>query len=253
MTDELTPEQEEAVRHLLSEARHAEPVPAEVVARLDATLADLVADGVADEGVTAPAPVTDLSGVRRRRRNAGRLLLAAAAIVVGGVAIGQSLDGATMDSADSGADGGGAALQEQPRESAAEESAQDDAGGDSAEAPAASNVPPGPGDADLLADVEVPLLLSSDSFAEDVQRQLSRTSAERRRAAANDFNALTSYPDQAFLCADGDYGRGAKLPAYYDSEEAVLVLRRPRAGIQRVDLLACGTAVQLDSVDLPAP
>ena len=36
-------------------------------------------------------------------------------------------------------------------------------------------------------------------------------------------------------------------------EEAVLVLRRPRSGLQRVDLLACGTAVELNSVELPAP
>ena len=49
------------------------------------------------------------------------------------------------------------------------------------------------------------------------------------------------------------YGEGATLPAYYDAEEAVLVLRRPQAGIQRVDLLTCGTAEELDSVDLPAP
>ena len=52
---------------------------------------------------------------------------------------------------------------------------------------------------------------------------------------------------------DGPYGEGATLPAYYDAEEAVLVLRRPQAGIQRVDLLTCGTAEELDSVDLPAP
>ena len=56
-----------------------------------------------------------------------------------------------------------------------------------------------------------------------------------------------------FVCAAGEYGEGATLPAYYDAEEAVLVLRRPRAGIQRVDLLTCGTAVPLNSVDLPAP
>jgi hypothetical protein len=54
-----------------------------------------------------------------------------------------------------------------------------------------------------------------------------------------------------FVCAAGAYGEGATLPAYYDAEEAVLVLRRPRAGIQRIDLLTCGTAVPLNSVELP--
>ena len=86
------------------------------------------------------------------------------------------------------------------------------------------------------------------------RRALGRTSAVRRKAAKDDYDGVSAYAraDPGFMCATGPYGEGATLPAYYDAEEAVLVLRRPRAGIQRVDLLACGTAVELNSLDLPA-
>ncbi|MCW2736347.1 hypothetical protein, partial [Nocardioides sp.] len=82
MTDSsgLTPEQD-AVRGLLADARHDGPVPPEVVARLDETLASLVSErGEAPLTGNAPAPVVDLGA--RRRRAAGIGLLAAAAVVV---------------------------------------------------------------------------------------------------------------------------------------------------------------------------
>ena len=103
----------------------------------------------------------------------------------------------------------------------------------------------------LLDQLNAPLRLTSDDFAMDVQRSLRAQLTQRREAALSDLDGLATY-SQDFVCPDADYGEGAKLPAYYDAEEAVLVLRRPRAGIQHVDLLACGTAAQLNSVDLPA-
>ena len=63
---ELTPEQESAVRRLLAEARHDEPIPADVAARLDRVLAGLTRD---EPGAPGVAPVIDLAA-RRRRRNA---------------------------------------------------------------------------------------------------------------------------------------------------------------------------------------
>ena len=97
MTDSprLPPEQEH-VRRLLADARHDGPVPPEVVARLDETLASLVSErGGAPLEQSGPgpdratAPVVDLGA--RRRRTAGIGLLAAAAVVVAGVALGQAL------------------------------------------------------------------------------------------------------------------------------------------------------------------
>lgn len=94
-------EDEDAVRRLLADARHDQPMPAGVVARLERALA-------AEQGAVA-----DLAPRRRRRWGAG--LLAAAAVVVAGVAIGPELVGSTSD--DSGAE-----------TSASADSAGDDAG-----------------------------------------------------------------------------------------------------------------------------
>jgi hypothetical protein len=258
VTDELTPEQEDAVRGLLAQARHDGPVPGEVAARLDQVLEGLVADAEVDDLEVfesgGPAAVTELAGVRRRRRNAGRLLLAAAAVLIGGVAVGQSLGGVSGDGDDAGS--ADSTLAEAPRDSAdraQEEAETASGGGDSL--PDESDGSVAPEAANLLESVRAPLALTSDNFATDVQRELARTAAQRRQAANADFDGVLAYAatNSAFKCADGVYGEGATLPAYYDAEEAVLVLRRPRAGIQRVDLLTCGTAVQLNSVELPAP
>ena len=81
MPDEITPEQDAAVRRLLGQVRHDEAIPDEVAARLDQTLAGL-------EPLHSSV-VADLGAARRRRRNASRLLLAAAAVVVAGVGLGQ--------------------------------------------------------------------------------------------------------------------------------------------------------------------
>lgn len=116
MNDQENPEREpgfddpayDDLRALLAEARVTEPVPADVAARLDETLAALTADRrtepVPDE---APASVVPL---RRRSRLAPRLLAAAAAVVVvgaGGVGLAQVLstqsasdDMVTAESAD---------------------------------------------------------------------------------------------------------------------------------------------------------
>jgi hypothetical protein len=262
VTDELTPEQEDAVRRLLSQARHDGPLPGDVADRLDQVLEGLVAGAETDADVDdlevfesgGQAAVTELAGVRRRRRNAGRLLFAAAAVLIGGVAVGQNLGAGAGDS-DDGADAANSTLGEAPRDSPnrSQEEADSAAGGGVSGAdpsePVAPEVPT------LLESVRAPLSLTSDNFAADVQLQLGRTADQRRQAANAGFDGVLAYvaENRDFQCADGAYGEGATLPAYYDAEEAVLVLRRPRSGIQRVDLLTCGTAVQLNSVELPAP
>lgn len=256
MTDELTPDQEAAVRRLLAEARHDGPVPPEVAARLDQVLDGLVADDEADDlevfESRAPAPVSDLAGVRRRRRNAGRLLLAAAAVIVGGVVVGQNLGGAGLDGSGDDAGSANGSLSDTPRDSA---DLDDEAAGESGQPPYAASEPDASDPVDLLQSVRAPLTLTSDNFALDVQRQLARTAAARRQAANAGYDGVLAYvtKNRDFVCADGSYGEGATLPAYYDAEEAVLVLRRPRSGFQRVDLVTCGTAVELNSVELPAP
>jgi len=78
---DLTPDQTEAVRHALADARATEPLPADVAARLDHAL-----DGLYAERATAIPVVASLEA-RRRRRNATRMLVAAAAVVVGGFGV----------------------------------------------------------------------------------------------------------------------------------------------------------------------
>ena len=255
MTDELTPEQEADIRRLLAEARHDEATPAHVVARLDAVLGGLSAN---DVEVARTAAVTDLAGVRHRRRNAGRLLLAAAAVMVGGVTVGQVIG--NNDANDSSADSPASAhddLAEKPRDVQQESGGDTSAGAGAAEDDQPSAPAPASAqafDQRLLSELRAPLQLTEDNFADEVETNLVAASAARRKAADQDLDGVMMYAATSlFTCPDADYGRGAKLPAYYDEQEAVLVLRRPVAGVQRVDLLACGTAETLDSVDLPAP
>ena len=59
MDDELTPAEAERVRRLLAEARHTEPMPDDVAARLDRVIA-----GLADDPESRPTPER---GVRSRR------------------------------------------------------------------------------------------------------------------------------------------------------------------------------------------
>lgn len=80
--------EEPEVTRLLRAARAEEPMPDDVVARLDATLADLVADRSADGEASNVVPLRP-----RRRRTA--LLAAAAAVIavgVGGSLLGQGGD-----------------------------------------------------------------------------------------------------------------------------------------------------------------
>ncbi len=134
----LPPEQD-AVRRLLADARHDGPPPPDVVARLDETLASLVAERSAEltaedtagaatgHDDRSPGRVVDLGSRRRRVASIG--LLAAASVVVAGVALGQALPRGSNDTADSAAGGqSDTSLAESPR------SEDDDGAGASAEA-----------------------------------------------------------------------------------------------------------------------
>ena len=234
---ELTPQQEEHVRRLLAEARHDEPVPAEVVDRLDRVLADLPRDRPGTGGL---APVIDLAA-RRRRRNAAALLAAAAAVIVAGFAIGQVIDvGASSD--DDSAGGGSAAApadrdaEKQELGSGDDSATATDGGADEVPSEASGSGNP------------VPLRLTSSNLEQDLTRQLKRytSSHSDAPAAPGAFAAVGCEPGAA-----GKYGLGELFPALYDGEPAVLVLRPAAGQTQRADVLACGTATELDSATVP--
>jgi hypothetical protein len=227
---ELTPD-EEQVRRLLADARHDEPLPADVADRLDRVLGEL-----REEGRRTPAPV-DLAA-RRRRRLARNLLVAAAAVVVVGVgirAVDLEVDG----------DAGGAGDA-----SSAMESAPDaDEGGDVA------------GDRALIIGPTV--VLSSDDLERQVRR-LSRADGLRTQSGT-----APSAPTNGYLgeeepleqdssasgarswCADPGWGAGGRIAVRYDGERGVLVLRAPVGDTRDVDLFLCGETVPTRSLTVP--
>src|SRR4051812_36591398 len=103
---ELSPEEDARVRALLADAGSSteEQVPADVAARLDATLADLVAEREQEGSAATVVPL--------RRRWTRDLTAAAAAVIVlgvGGVAVGNLGSSSSDDAASSKAGGGVAA------------------------------------------------------------------------------------------------------------------------------------------------
>ena len=81
---DLTPDQHDAVRRALADARHTDPIPADVADRLERVLDDLA--GERSAATESAHSVVSLEA-RRRRRHATRMLVAAAAVVVGGFSI----------------------------------------------------------------------------------------------------------------------------------------------------------------------
>ena len=86
--DPLSPADEERISALLADARATEPMPADVVARLDQSLAGLAAERIAIDPVPADnvIPIT-----RTRRHRVVAVLGAAAAVVVFGLGVGSLL------------------------------------------------------------------------------------------------------------------------------------------------------------------
>lgn len=255
----MSDEREDAVRRLLAESRHTEPMPADVVARLDAVLADLGRDAAPEQ---RSATVTDL-GARRRHRARTWLLGAAAAVVVGvaGTGVVSSLDGArTGDEATSGAaesrDEGGAAEQEEPPGTFSTDEGPD--AGDRAGSPGPEQgtlVGPEP----ALPDSRAARRLQSayaltgapevreERLRRDVRRlaDLSGTVATREKDGPA---APSPSPAEPFACDPAAWGPGRLVPVTYLDAPAVLVVRPAEGGRARADLLACGTGEVLRSV-----
>ncbi len=238
MDDELTPHETERVRRLLADARHTEPIPADVAARIDRALADL-----GSEPATA-APVVPLAA---RRRNAGRLLLAAAAVVVGGVALGQVV----------GSDNENAAM-DSPTASEGEPAAPDRDGelsdgrgvfgSDGAED--AEPLPGAVSDTRRSISKLPPRQIRPQHLALDAERL--RPLATAQKTAASSARAPRS-ADLAPLdgCAPGAWGGGRYVRVAFGHEAGWLVYRAPRGGTQVVDLFLCGDDSPERSATLP--
>lgn len=218
---------DELVRRLLAEARHDEPMPADVADRLDAVLAQLGAERA--EGEPDPA----VSSLAARRATRGRAwtrvgLVAAAAAVVGGVAVGQFLATSSPDASQSSMDGsaGGSAREDRLTE-----------GGSLAVDP-------------RLADAYSEYgwrPVSSERLAADVRALvagLPPTDAD----AGSDAGSPGALLDLRAACAPAAWGPGELVPVLLDGTPAVLAVRPADGAQRRVDLLACGTGELLASV-----
>lgn len=240
---------EAAVRRLLAQARHDEPIPPDVAARLDDSLAALSAERAADPGPQPPP--TDLGG--RRRRRAAVLLAAAAVLVVGGFTVGHLLGGQTSgttassspDSSIGGSVGSPGAASRVQGGRGLPDNETDAAPSDTGYSPA---------DLDALTRLgEIPTV-SQDQVTRDVTALLTRLSADpgtgtSRRLSPAGARRLAERRD----CRPARLGAGLALPVTYAGTPAVLVLR-PRTGETRVaDLLQCGTGTLLRSVTLTLP
>jgi len=228
---DLTPAQDESVRALLASAKHTEPAPPHVVARLDDALAALVAQRREER-----APVVTLAS--RRRRVASTALLAAAAVVVFGVGITQVLPSANESAVDSSAGSSPASLED----------------------PTLTQL-------DRTHDAQEPGSSESSAAGAD-QSQRSAQEKAPLSSADPDTGALTStvalkpqvrglFPSRVYdstladpTCPIPGAGSAARLAMTYDGLPGVLVYRVPVAGRQQVDLYLCGEGDPLRSVQI---
>jgi hypothetical protein len=223
----LDPAQDERIRRLLADARHTEPMPEAVVARLDRVLA-----GLADDRMERAerAEVVDLTA--RRRRTVGQLLVAAAAVAAVGFGITQVLPD-TSGSSDE--------AQEATAGGAAADSAE---GGDEERFVSPESAPEAPSDGTSDA-AKSTIRIRSDEFGPDVRRA-------RNRLAGESPQALVEYPAEGCLAVVVESGSEV-VATTYDAAPAALVLRPPAGDVQVVDLYLCGSLEPLRSITLTAP
>lgn len=228
---DLTPDQDESVRALLAAAKHTDPMPLEVTARLDDVLAGLVAEQ--REHHEHRAPVVTLASRRRRFASIG--LAAAAAAVVGGVAITQVLPTLGLQS-DSDSSTVSAESTDELRATQ-----DDDAGDAGAAAPKES--------------AEEPQALErntakSNSSTLDATSLLSLTSSSNLRVQlrAIQRRETASYLAASPTCPLPSAGSAPQVGITYDKIPGTLILSAPSAGRQRAEIYLCGETTPVRTV-----
>lgn len=218
---DLTPDQHDAVRRALADARHTDPIPADVADRLDRVLDDL-----ADERSAATESAHSVVSLeaRRRRRHATRMLVAAAAVVVGGFSInaivghdlitGRSADEGAMPTAvrdDNRNLGSGAGTGAQAPGSGSENGPLDGIGS-----------PAVPEPSEDAAYGWMAATIRPDYLREDAMKaaQLNETASMKLACVAHTKDERV-------------------IPVRYVNRRAALVVRVPEGGYQRLDLYYC--------------
>ncbi|PWN02547.1 hypothetical protein DJ010_12525 [Nocardioides silvaticus] len=233
--DPLSPAEEEQVRALLADARANGPMPADVVARLESSLAGLAAERVQLD----PEPADNVVPIARTRRHRVVALLgAAAAAVVVGLGIGSFVDqGEDLDAGDSGA----VSSDFDRRDTEAE-----DAGVAASEAAPEAEATP----SEELARPDRPYVVRSDHLGVDLVRV-------QRLVLPSPVGAMYShyaeYLPSGFRCKVAAWGKGVLVGVQYDGDPALVVFREPMGDAQVVEVLQCGTSDVLRSTTLPVP
>ena len=227
------------LRALLADARVTEPVPADVAARLDATLAAL------QEERRAEAVVVPL----RRRRTAARVLVAAAAAVVvtaGGVGIAQVAQERSNGSDSTAAD---AVRGDAGASSGSEAPSAPEAQSGTASAPATAKSP-----LSALKGARLPAFTTA-RFADEVAGFDATT---RQFSSDNGLDASSAGPTptaadaptttegrSTTTCVGPTLAGTTSVPILLDGEPAVLVLHEVTAGTQEVDAWSCDGRTEL--------
>jgi hypothetical protein len=219
-----TPELAE-VRRLLADARHDEPMPADVAARMSRVIDRLGDQTPAARPAPRAAEVISISAGRRRR--VAGLLAAAAAIVVGGVVI-QNVHLSSHGS--SAASSAGA-------------ESQPDQGVKGNQPP--SHNPGTPTDSGPeIGQEKAPVQVHPKRFTSDAMRarQLLRATAYAALDATDRATDCVAVPRHA-----------RAVRATYELAPAALVFHRPRGGSQVVDLYVCHSTEPIRSTTLSVP
>jgi hypothetical protein len=217
------------VRRLLADARHTEPMPDDVAARMERLI-----DGLGDEtpaGALAPHERNVIAIAPQRRRRAAGLLVAAAAIVVGGVVLSQNTDNGSSDSpasADAGADTAGGQAPERSQDF-----------GNNPDTPTNAPTKVGKDDLEFL-----------DGRVVVHPKRFSVDALQAQAFLARKPPAATTDRQDCGIARNSD---DTVLPARYRSARAALVFRRPQGSSQVVFLYVCGIATPVKTTTLPAP
>jgi hypothetical protein len=232
---DLTPDQSEAVRRALSDARATDPLPTDVAARLDHVL-----DGLHAERASATPAVASLEA-RRRRRNATRMLVAAAAVVVGGFGL-DAMVGHDLIGGGSNGDSAGTAEIDRdgpavPAQSGSDSGSKDGTDGNTTGAPGPTSSP-----LDSISGyIDAPLPLSDWRFAAMARRDAFELDHKSLQADTQRVLTLTASLAQALtVCLRPADGESAVLVTY-DGRPAALRIRKPHGNEQLVDLYYCPT------------
>lgn len=254
---------EEAVRRTLAEAGGPETTPAEVVARLDGVLEDLVAER-RTPSVSHPESagiVIPMDAAARRRRIRVRALLGAAAAVVA-VGVGAGVIQGQPGSDDKTMSAEGTAADEAP---ARDDTAAGLEADQSTDSPAAPEVAASAGDQatpqDTLGDTSSKYALElrrvvtdgpvravrPDHLREDLVA-LQHVSVPKLASADYAIGTLSA-PDD-FMCGPAAYGAGYLVGVTYGGKPALVAFREPVGDNQEAEVLACGTGDVLHSTVL---